>query len=284
MDEKYFEDLELMARLLPQVSSQIRSAMGNIQLALSLLQEAGLEHADDAVIRNLSLLNQSYYRLLRLAKNLSSAEFFAEDTASSAEDVELVALVGALVDPIEALAAEKQLEFTYSCDKPYILTAVNVEQFRLLLYNLLSNALKFTPAGGKVHLELKDGSGTKPITLSVSDTGCGISAEEMETLFTRFTCTEAAPAPHGLGLGLPLCRAITARHGGTLVIRSASGKGTTVTASLRKVKPRSVTLSDVRRQYETKGSIFFSADGYSHALTHLADALPYRVYDPRHLE
>lgn len=284
MDEKYFEDLELMARLLPQVSSQIRAAMGNIQLALGLLQEGGMENADEAVIRNISMLNQSYYRLLRLTKNLSSAELLAENADFTAEDVELVALIGALTDPVEALAAERQLEFSFSCDQPYILTSVHVEQFRFLLYNLLSNALKFTAPGGKVHLEIKGGNGAEPITLSVSDTGCGISAEEMETVFDRFRQNSAAPAPHGLGLGLPLCHAIAIRHGGTLIIHSTPGEGTTVTVSLRRVKPRSVTLSDIHKQYESKSSLFFSADGYSHALTHLADALPYWVYDPRHLE
>ncbi len=284
MDEKYFEDLELMARLLPQVSAQIRAAMGNIQLALGLLQDEDLEHADETAIRNISLLNQSYYRLLRLTKNLSSAELLSEKGAFAMEEVELAALVGALVDPVEALAAEKQVAFSFTCDQPYVLTALNVEQFRFLLYNLISNALKFTPAEGKIRLEIRGGKGSDPIMLSVSDTGCGIAPEALETIFDRFNCHSPAPAPCGLGLGLPLSRAIARRHGGTLVIRSAPGKGTTVTVSLQRVKPQNVTLSDMCKQYEARSSLFFSADGYSHALTHLADALPFGVYDPRHLE
>ena len=163
-------------------------------------------------------------------------------------------------------------------------SAANVEQFRLLLYHLLSNALKFTPAGGKVQLELKGGKSGDPILLSVSDNGCGIRAEDMETLFDRFRHADAHPAPHGLGLGLPLCRAIARRHGGTLVVNSTAGEGTTVTVSLQRVKPQSVTISDVRKNYETKGSLFFSSDGYNYALTQLADALPYKAFDPRHLE
>ena len=284
MDDKYFENLELMSQVLPQVSAQIRTAMGNIQLSMSLLQEKNLENADEDLIRNLSLLNQSYYRLLRLSKNLSAAELLGDNAPFAAEDVELVALVGALVDPVEALAAEKQIEFSFTSNCPYILTAVNIEQFRLLLYHLISNALKFTPAGGKVHLEIRSGGKGKPIVISVSDTGCGISADEMDTLFDEFHHKEPRPTPHGLGLGLPLCRAIAARHGSTLVVDSAPGKGTTVTVSLRQVKPHSVSFSDMQKQYEAKNSLFFSPDGYSLALTHLADALPYRVFDPRHLE
>ncbi|MBR4869800.1 MAG: HAMP domain-containing histidine kinase [Oscillospiraceae bacterium] len=284
MDEKYFEDLELMAQLLPQVSAQIRTAMGNIQLSLDLLQEKYLDNADDDIIRNISLLNQSYYRLLRLSKNLSAAELLSNEAPFTTEDVELAALVGALLEPIEALAAEKGLAFSFSCDQPYILTAVNVEQFRLLLYHLLSNALKFTPAGGKVQLELKGGKNGEPILLSVSDNGCGISAEDMENLFDHFYHADAHPLPNGLGLGLPLCRAIARRHGGMLVVDSTAGKGTTVTVSLQRVKPKSVTISDIRKNYEAKGSLFFSSDGYNYALTQLADALPYKAFDPRHLE
>ena len=50
------------------------------------------------------------------------------------------------------------------------------------------------------------------------------------------------------------------------------------------MKLKNVTLSDMHKQYESRGSLFFAPDGYSHALTHLADALPFRVYDPRNLE
>ena len=284
MDDKYFENLELMAQVLPQISAQIRTAMGNIQLSLGLLQEKKPEIADEKYTQNLSLLNQSYYRLLRLSKNLSAAELLSDDANFAAENVELVALLRALTDPVEALAAEKQLEFSFSCDQSYVLTAVNVDQFRLLVYHLLSNALKFTSPGGKIHLELHGGKLGEPITLSVSDTGCGISADEMDTLFEQFLCRKPRPAPHGLGLGLPLCRAIAARHGGTLVIDSAPGKGTTVTVSFRRVRPHSVTISDVKATYESKSSLFFSSDGYSLALTHLADALPFKVFGPRHLE
>ncbi len=284
MDEKYFEDLELMAQVLPQVSAQIRTAMGNIQLSLDALKESDLEQADEEFIRNISLLNQSYYRLLRLSKNLSAAELLHEDAPFSPEEVELVALTRALTDPVEALAEEKGLEFSFICHQPYLLTSVSVDEYRALLYHLLSNALKFTPAGGKVQLELKGGKGSEPIILSVSDTGCGISDADMETLFDRFRHNLPHPAPHGLGLGLPLCRAIARRHGGTLVLDSAVGKGTTATVSLRCVKPQSITLSDMHKGYEAKGSLFFAPDGYNHALTQLADALPFRAFDPRHLE
>ena len=96
----------------------------------------------------------------------------------------------------------------------------------------------------------------------------------------------AAPAEPGFYVVQPgdTLTAIARRHGGTLVLDSAVGKGTTATVSLRCVKPQSITLSDMHKSYEAKGSLFFAPDGYNHALTQLADALPFRAFDPRHLE
>ena len=93
-----------------------------------------------------------------------------------------------------------------------------------MLYHLLSNALKFTPAGGTVTVELKKSGET--LRLTVSDTGCGIPPERMAHLFDGcFQPGHPSPAPYGLGLGLPLCRAIAEKHGGSITVESAPGKG-----------------------------------------------------------
>lgn len=279
-----WDNMEFSSHLLPQVAAQVRTAMANIHMALNLLRPADLDGASDKVIQNISILNQSYYRLLRLAKNLSSAAVLSDNTLFKTEAVELVALLGALVDPVEAFAQEKDITFTFTCDQAYILTAVHVEYFQTMLYHLLSNAFKFTPAGGEVRLEAHSGQ-TGHITITVTDTGCGIPPEEIDTVFDRYLSTEhAAPPPHGLGLGLAISRRIAQRHGGTLLLNSQEGKGTCITVLLPRIKPQHATFSDIQKNYEGDRSLFFTADGYSTALTHMADALPYRLYSPRHLE
>ena len=98
--------------------------------------------------------------------------------------------------------------------------------------NLLSNALKFTPAGGRVDVRaFAHGSGAR---IEVSDSGMGIAEEELALLFDRFFRTTRAQeeAIPGVGLGLSIAKAIVEAHGGRIAVRSREGGGTTFTVDL----------------------------------------------------
>ena len=103
---------------------------------------------------------------------------------------------------------------------------------RQILLNLLSNAAKFTEADDKVSVAAGMASGGS-IYLTVSDTGIGMSKEELETALTMFGQVETGMTgpSEGTGLGLPLCKSLIEGHGGELHIESKSGVGTTVTVS-----------------------------------------------------
>jgi signal transduction histidine kinase len=109
----------------------------------------------------------------------------------------------------------------------------------------------------------------KKVLLSVTDTGCGIPAERLETLFDRYRHPEQMdPPPHGLGLGLPLCRCLAERQGGTLLAESRPGQGSRFTLSLpdRQVEGG---VSDVPFDY---------SGGFNRTLLALADALPAQAF------
>jgi signal transduction histidine kinase len=106
---------------------------------------------------------------------------------------------------------------------------------RTILRNLLGNALKFTPAGGHVHLEAApDPADLRMVLLSCTDTGVGMSAATVARLMSGpdLPTPTTTPQTTGVGLGLVLCRAFVHKHGGTLVIQSRPGAGTNVTVSL----------------------------------------------------
>ena len=113
-------------------------------------------------------------------------------------------------------------------------------QLERMLVQLLTNAVKFTPDGGHVELQLR----TRPddTEIVISDNGMGIPEEEQPKLFTRFfrSTTATEQAIQGTGLGLTIVKAIAALHGGRISVESAPRRGTTVTVSL----PRKVDLAD----------------------------------------
>jgi signal transduction histidine kinase len=107
------------------------------------------------------------------------------------------------------------------------------KKFKQIVLNLLSNAIKFTREGG--HVTLSTGTGSDgDFTVTVSDTGVGIAAADLEEALAPFS--QVLNAQHrsheGTGLGLPISRALAELHGGSLEIQSEPGLGTAVTVRL----------------------------------------------------
>ncbi|MEI7781991.1 MAG: ATP-binding protein [Planctomycetota bacterium] len=117
----------------------------------------------------------------------------------------------------------------------------DARQLRQVASNLLDNAIRFTPAGGSVTLSLTRDPVKKEAALTVEDTGCGIEERHLGRVFDRFFQADAArdrgDSSRGGGLGLAICQAIIERHGGTIVVQSRAGDGTTFTVRLPATDP-----------------------------------------------
>ena len=162
------------------------------------------------------------------------------------EFVEEEVLVSEIVEECRQVVADRaeKEKITLSCiiakDLPRVIADARV--IRQILLNLLSNALKFSNAGGRVQINARleaDGR----MAISVSDTGVGISPENVERALSPFGQVLQSGtnyAPDGVGLGLPLARALIEMHDGTFVLNSKVGVGTTVTCRL----PESRVLTD----------------------------------------
>ena len=222
------QDQNRLASLFPDAAVQLRAALSNLHLAAVQLAPAEAREHDPALDQKAALLDQSYYRLLRLVNSMSSAAWLANSDPLPLQDRDIVGLA---------------------------------------VYQLLSNAFKFTPAGGSVTVELRVKN--YQVLLSVADTGQGIPEERLSTLFDRYLHGSRPDAPsHGLGLGLPLCRRAAEGHGGTLMAESRVGEGSRFTLSLpdRRVGGG---VSDIPFDY---------AGGFNRTLMNLADALPVRAF------
>lgn len=256
-----------LSALFPDVAAQLRSSLSNLHMVAQQLIPEEAREKDPVLDAKAALLDQSYYQMLRLVNGLSSAAWLTNEAPFQLQDRDLVALVGDLCDRAGDLAPLLGLELRFVCAKERHLCAVAPDMLEQLLYQLLSNAFKFTPAGGTVTVELKVTG--KQVQISVEDTGRGISEDRLKTLFDRYLqAGQRDPLPHGLGLGLPLCRRIAEGHGGALMASSKEGKGSRFVLAL---PDRTVAdgVSDVKFDY---------AGGFNRTLLGLADALPAKAF------
>jgi signal transduction histidine kinase/DNA-binding response OmpR family regulator len=133
-------------------------------------------------------------------------------------------------------ARSNHLNYRFVCDDPNLELYVDREKMEIVLYNLISNAIKFTPPGGTIEFTVKDTGNL--VELQVQDTGCGIPAEATGRLFEKFyqATTSKAPQKPGFGIGLYLVRHFIEAHKGSVTFQSIEGAGTTFLIALQKGK------------------------------------------------
>jgi PAS domain S-box-containing protein len=219
--------------LIATVSHELRTPLTSIIGYLELLgtgpDQLSVEDAGyiEVVSRNATRLQHMVEDLLFLAQ-LDAGSFSLDF-----QDADLVELAGEAIQAARPAAEAKNLTLTLGHDQPALVSA-DVNRIGQALDNLISNAIKFTPEGGKVHLLIENRDTT--YTLQVTDTGYGIPAAEQQRLFERFFRSTSATANNvpGTGLGLTIAKTIIERHGGSIGFDSTEGRGTTFTISLPK--------------------------------------------------
>jgi two-component system OmpR family sensor kinase len=157
---------------------------------------------------------------------LTLARVEPEALATRAADCDLVALAKEAIVARGALAAEKRVDLGLAREAPVPVRG-DPASLAILLSNLLDNALRYTPAGGKIDVAIDDGGGAAALT--VADTGPGIPAEERDRVFDRFFRGAGNREP-GSGLGLSIVKRIADAHHATITLDApAQGSGLVVT-------------------------------------------------------
>lgn len=263
--------------VLQQVSSQLRLSLGNIHSALTRLAPPDARDGDTKTDLDAAILCQSYYRILRLTNNLADA---AEQPAKvKLSNGDVAGLCRSVMERAEVPAELLGIRTEFHCEKQVLIIAMNRDRLERMLLNLLSNAFKFIrPDEKKVTLEVK--ADRDLVRLVLTDTGVGMTAEELATAFDRCSLTgRQDPPPHGLGLGLPICRRIAAEHSGTILLTSTPGVGTVVTVSLpnRKLPSQSVHTAPAILPPDPYG-------GFNRTLVELSDALKKEAFTQKYLD
>jgi signal transduction histidine kinase len=213
------------------VSHELRTPLTSIIGYLELVLDDEETLSDDAR-RFLEVVERNAKRLLRLVGDmLFVAQVEAGRLSLESAQVDLGVVAAEAVEAARPAAERSGVTLTLTAT-PVRSLAGDRDRFGQMLDNLISNALKFTPDGGSVHVHLDD-TGDSAV-VAVSDTGMGIPDEEQKRLFERFfrASTATSRAVPGAGLGLTIVKTIVEAHGGTVGLTSTEGEGTTVRIEL----------------------------------------------------
>lgn len=182
----------------------------------------------------LSIMRQEVRGLTRLVEDLRTLSLAdAGDLPLHVQETDVGQLLAQVQQAYEPQAARQQVSLSRRVDPALPPARLDPERIRQVLGNLLSNALRHTDAGGAVSLAaMRDGPNT--LLLRVTDSGSGISAEDLPHIFNRFYRGDKARTEgHGeSGLGLSIVRSLVAMHGGTITVDSAPGRGTSFSIRL----------------------------------------------------
>jgi signal transduction histidine kinase len=218
------------------VSHDLRNPASAVKmLARSILAEAEERALPADVTERVETIGQAAAQIDALIQDLLDVtRLEAGRLTVSAHDVEPAPLVEAALYALHALSESGGVTLDATYEEPLPVVHADPERVTQLLSNLVGNALKFTPAGGRVAVRVEPQPGGAGVMVSVADTGAGIPADQLPHVFDRFYQVSSGRrgSRHGAGLGLTIARGIVEAHGGTISIESAPGHGTTVSFTL----------------------------------------------------
>jgi PAS domain S-box-containing protein len=228
------ESSRLKSEFLANMSHELRTPLN------AIIGFANLLHAEKAGVINdeqreyLGDVLSSSRHLLQLINDvLDLSKIESGKSEVSFEAVDLTATAQEVTNILRGLAAEKRIRLSLDVDAGVPRVRADARMCKQILYNLLSNALKFTPDEGAVSLRIAR-NGDDTFTIAVTDTGVGIAPADMDRLFVEFQQLDASMSKTyaGTGLGLALVKRMVEAHGGSVVARSELGRGSTFSATL----------------------------------------------------
>jgi PAS domain S-box-containing protein len=226
------------AQFLATMSHELRTPLNAIGGYAELLLDGirGPVNAEQA--QDLERIQRSQRHLLSLINDiLNFAKIEAGKVAFNCRDISMHETLSVLEELVGPQLKEKNLSYQYYCCDPSFTAYADPEKVQQILLNLLSNATKFTPEGGSVTVQC--GASDTEMSIEVTDTGPGIAASRVESVFEPFVQLDRVHRSRheGTGLGLSISRDLARAMYGDLRVISASGKGSTFILTLPRSNP-----------------------------------------------
>ena len=227
----------LKSEFLANMSHELRTPLNAIIGFTELMYDGKVGPISDLHKEYLGDVLTSSRHLLRLINDiLDLAKVEAGKIEFRPEEVDIAQLVDEVRDILRTLAAAKLLHIAVEVDPALTTVLADPSRLKQILYNYLSNAIKFTPEHGRVTIRVAAEDGDD-FRLEVEDTGIGIRPQDMERLFVEFQQLDAGASKkyQGTGLGLALTKRIAEAQGGRVGVRSTPGEGSVFFAVLPRV-------------------------------------------------
>ena len=245
MADSIERDRKLERRLTTDVAHELRTPLMAIQATVEAIQD-GVFEADQEHMGTISSETRRLGRLVEALLRLNRLE--NGTTELKVETIDLSELVSGLAMSQEALIESSGLSLLTDIEDD-----IYIEGDRDLIHqavvNLVSNAVRYTPEGGGISVELRRDNGYASV--SVADTGVGIAEKDLKKVFSRFWRADTARSNSGgLGIGLALVREVVDQHRGTVSVDSTLGEGSTFTLNLplSPLDPSMIDPADKRAQ------------------------------------
>jgi PAS domain S-box-containing protein len=219
------------------VSHELRTPLTSIKGYVELLAAGAVGNVTPQQRHFLEIANRNTERMVSLVNNLIAVSEMEQGTIKvEPRPVDMAHLVAEAVEAVEQQAAAAGLSLTVDLPRDLAPAWGDPQQLRQVVDNLLDNALRYTPAGGRVavwaaeaHLEDDGASPSSYLVVSVRDTGVGIPTAEQERIFERFYRSDnpLSIEAGGTGMGLAIVKSLVEAHGGRVWVDSKPGQGST---------------------------------------------------------
>jgi signal transduction histidine kinase/ligand-binding sensor domain-containing protein/CheY-like chemotaxis protein/AraC-like DNA-binding protein len=285
MAGKLHEADQMKLRFFTNISHEFRTPLTLILGPIEKLLSEFSSHQEFTELGK--VIQRNTLRLLNLINQfLDISRFEAGVVKLNISRGDIFTYINGIVNAYQFAAKQKNIEYVYISDVDSHECFFDADKIEKIMYNLLSNAFKFTMDGGKIEVSVKLLNENKPqikeadtIRITISDTGKGISPAHLKRIFERFYQVDQKEGHQvsGTGIGLALTHDLVAVYNGTIDVESLPGKGTTFIVSLpinkssfkeEDIIPGLPVVDDLKRQlitvedqnYETAHSAFDSSD------------------------
>jgi signal transduction histidine kinase/ligand-binding sensor domain-containing protein/DNA-binding response OmpR family regulator len=232
--EQQVSDIKL--RFFTNISHELRTPLTLISAPVEQVLKD--EHLSDDVRRQLTVVERNTGRMLRLVNQiLDFRKIQHKKMKMQVEQADLVPFVQKVMDNFRSMAEEHRMAFRFLCEEKEVWLWIDTDKFEKILFNLLSNAFKYTPAGKSitVFIHREDDGG---VAVGVRDEGIGIAESKRKSLFVRFERLVEKDLFNqtGTGIGLSMVKELVDMHGATISVESKLGEGSCFTVHLKQGK------------------------------------------------